>query len=105
MSDSDVYDQVREALNGRTGQPIVFGVCQTLAHRFGCEPWVTRLVAIIMGLFYLLPALIADVVLGLVLSETEPRTRGFFARLAVILRESAEKLAHSARGVIGQPPH
>jgi phage shock protein PspC (stress-responsive transcriptional regulator) len=101
MSEHDVYDQVRETLNGRTDQPIVFGVCQTLAARFNCEAWVPRLIAIVLGLFYSWFALIAYVILGVVLTETEPRTRGFFSGLAIIVRENAEKLVDSARGVIG----
>jgi phage shock protein PspC (stress-responsive transcriptional regulator) len=101
MSEHDVYDQVRETLNGRSGQPIVFGVCQTIAARFDCEVWVPRLVAIVVGLFYSWMALIAYVILGLVLTETEPRTRGFFSGLTVIIRENVEKLLHSFKGVTG----
>ena len=35
MSSEDVIKEIRESLNGRPGQPIVFGVCKALAERFG----------------------------------------------------------------------
>ena len=88
-----VIDEIREALNGRPGQPIVFGVCKTLADRFGKEPFVFRLAAVLLMLFWTLPALAAYVIAGLVMKETEPRTRQFFAGLAVIVREKTEQAA------------
>jgi phage shock protein PspC (stress-responsive transcriptional regulator) len=105
MNENDVFEEMREALNGRAGQPIVFGVCQTLASRFGCETWITRLVAIVFGVVYTLPALMAYVVLGLVLTETEPRTRGFFSGMSVIVRENVEKLLRTTRDAFSQHPH
>lgn len=87
MSTDNVISEIREALNGRPGQPIVFGVCQALAQRFGKEPFIFRLAAILLTLFWALPALAAYVIAGLVMPETESRTRRFFSGLAVIARE------------------
>ena len=101
MTCVNVCEQIRESLNGRPGQPIVLGVCKSLAERFEKEPWVFRLAAIVLTLCWTLPAVIAYVVLGFVLSETETRTRQFFSGLAVIARENIEKLAATLRGVPG----
>jgi phage shock protein PspC (stress-responsive transcriptional regulator) len=104
MSSESVINEIRESLNGRPGQPIVFGVCKALADRFGMEPWIPRLAAIVLTLFWALPALAAYVVAGLVMKETESRTRRFFAGLAVVLREYADKAAASLReGFRGKP--
>ena len=102
MTAESVFEQIRESLNGRPGQPIVLGVCKSLAERFEKEPWVFRLAAIILTLCWTLPAVIAYVVLGFVLSETEVRTRQFFSGLAVIIRECVNKLATSLRGAFDQ---
>jgi phage shock protein PspC (stress-responsive transcriptional regulator) len=98
MSTENVIHEIRQSLNGRPGQPIVFGVCKALADRFGTEPWIPRLAAIVLTLFWALPALAAYVVAGLVMPETAERTRRFFSGLAVIVREYAEKGAASLRG-------
>ncbi|MDX1557019.1 MAG: PspC domain-containing protein [Xanthomonadales bacterium] len=97
MRDKDTIDDIKNALNGRPGQPIVFGVCKALAARCGCQPWVTRAVAIFLGLFFTLPALAAYIILGFCLKETEDRTRGFFSGLKVIIQEWIEKLAGASR--------
>ncbi len=102
MTAESVCEQIRESLNGRPGQPIVLGVCKSLAERFEKEPWVFRLGAIVLALCWALPALAAYLILGFVLSETEVRTRQFFSGLAVIARESIEKLAASLRGALGE---
>jgi phage shock protein PspC (stress-responsive transcriptional regulator) len=91
MSSERVIKEIRESLNGRPGQPIVFGVCNALSARFGKEPWVFRLAAIVMALFWAVPALAAYVVAGLVMKETELRTRMFFSGLAVVIRENVER--------------
>ena len=101
MTTNDVLAEIRESLNGRPGQPIVFGVCRSLAERFGQEPWVYRAAAILLALFYTLPVVAAYIVLGFALKETESRTRRFFSGLAVLIREWAEKLADSLRGLLG----
>ena len=91
MSSENVVQEIREALNGRPGQPIVFGVCKALADRFGQEPWLFRLAAIVLTLFWALPALAAYIIAGLVMKETESRTRRFFSGLAVVIREKVEE--------------
>jgi len=97
MSAESVFDQIRESLNGRPGQPIVFGVCQALAERFEKEPWVFRLAAIVLTVFWTVAALAVYIILGFVLSETEERTRKFFSGSAVIIREGVQKFAASLR--------
>jgi phage shock protein PspC (stress-responsive transcriptional regulator) len=98
MTSENVINEVREALNGRPGQPIVFGVCRALADRFGKEPWTFRLAAIVLALIWTLPVLAAYIVAGLVMAETESRTRRFFSGLAVIIREKVEQAAEGLRG-------
>lgn len=92
MRHEDTCEDIRNALNGRPGQPIVFGVCKTIAGRFGFENWVVRAVTIVMGLIFTLPVLAAYIVAGLVMKETEVRTRGFFSGLTVMMREWSDKL-------------
>lgn len=101
MCPDNVCNEIREALNGRPGQPIVFGVCNSLADRMGKEPWVVRLVAIVLTLFWAIPAIAAYVVLGFALKETEDRTRRFFSGLGVIIREGMEKFMDSLRDMVG----
>lgn len=91
MSSENVINEMRDSLNGRPGQPIVFGVCNALAARFGREPWTFRLAAIVLALFWPLAGLAAYVVAGLVLAETQVRTRTFFSGLTVIVREQVER--------------
>lgn len=101
MSADNVINEIRESLNGRPGQPIVFGVCRTLAGKCGAEPWLCRAITIILALFWTLPVLAVYIVLGFALNETEDRTRRFFAGLAVILREWVDKAAESLRDIFG----
>ena len=101
MSADSVINEIRDSLNGRPGQAIVFGVCKTLADKSGKEPWLFRLAAIILALFWTLPAVAAYIVLGFALNETEDRTRRFFAGLGVIIREWVDKLAQSLRDMFG----
>ena len=102
MSADSVINEIRESLNGRPGQPIVFGVCKALADKFGKEPWVFRLAAIVLTLFWTLPALAAYIVLGFALNDTEDRTRKFFSGLAIIIREWVEKGAAWLRDCCGE---
>ncbi len=102
MTAESIFEQIKESLNGRPGQPIVLGVCKSLAERFEKEPWVFRLVVIILLIASTLPTVVVYVVLGFVLSETEARTRQFFSGLAVIIREGVDKLAASLRGAFGE---
>ena len=91
MSAERIMQEIKEALSGRPGQPIVLGVCQALASKLGREAWCVRLTVIVMVLFWTLPILIAYIIMGFVMDETAERSRGFFAGLAVLLREWAEK--------------
>jgi phage shock protein PspC (stress-responsive transcriptional regulator) len=100
MSNS-VIDEIRDSLNGRPGQPIVFGVCRSLAEKFNQEPWIFRAAAIVLAIFFTLPTVAAYIIAGFALEETEDRTRRFFSGLAILIREWAEKLADSLRGIFG----
>jgi len=101
MSADNVINEIRDSLNGRPGQPIVFGVCKALADKFGKEPWLFRLAAIILTLFWTLAAVAAYIIVGFALSETEDRTRKFFSGLAVIVRDLVQKFAESLRDLFG----
>ena len=87
-----IFQEIKQALNGRPGQPIVLGVCKTLAARINKEVWCVRLALIVLGLFWTLPIVAAYVVLGFVLPDTEDRTRGFFTGLGITARETAERV-------------
>ena len=102
MSAENVINEIRESLNGRPGQPIVFGVCRALAGKFGKEPWIFRAAAIALALFWTLPTVAAYIILGFALNETEARTRKFFSGLAVVIREGLEKFFESLREMLGQ---
>jgi len=104
MSSENVIREIRESLNGRPGQPIVFGVCKALAERFGKEPWTFRLAAIVLALFWALPALAAYIIAGLVMKETELRTRTFFSGLVVVIRENIERGAAWLRDCCAENP-
>lgn len=95
MSTNRIIEEIREALQGRPGQPIVLGVCNTIASRMGWETWCVRLAVIVSLLFFAGFTLVAYVIAGLVMKETEARTKGFFAGLAVIGREWMEKFSGS----------
>ena len=92
MAQNDLLDSVRENLNGRPGQPMLFGVCQTLAEKTGQEAWLIRVVAILLVLFFTWPTLVAYVLLGLFMDETADRTRGIFQGLFLTLQEGVEKV-------------
>ena len=77
MSAENVLDEIRQALQGRPGQALVLGVCESLAKRMGQETWVVRAV---------------NIILGFALKDTENRTRRFFSGLGVVIRETAEKV-------------
>jgi len=81
------FDQFRNALNGRDNQPIVLGVCITLARRVNVEPWITRCIAIICGVFFTFFTLAVYILLGFLLDETNERTSGFFRGLQIWLTE------------------
>lgn len=101
MSADNIFAEIRESLNGRPGQPIVFGVCKALSDRYGQEPWIFRLAAIALTLLWTLPSVAAYIILGLALKETEDRTRRFFSGLVIVIREGVEKLAATLRDMFG----
>ncbi len=101
MTTDSIIQEIREALAGRPGQPIVLGVCNAIATRMTWESWCVRLATIILLLAFTLPTLVAYIILGLVMVETETRTRGFFAGLAVIAREWMDKISTGCGRVFG----
>lgn len=103
MSTENLLESIKENLSGRPGQPMVLGVCNALATRFNQEVWLVRLVAIVFGVVWTLAVLAAYVILGLVLPETEARTRGVFVGLGIAARETAEKCIRFCRDLMGKP--
>ena len=92
MSTNPIWNEIKEALQGRPGQPIVLGVGQALAARLGREAWMVRLVIVLLGLVWTLPVLAGYIVIGLLLPETDKRSRDFFTGLAVVAREGAARV-------------
>lgn len=103
MSERNLFESVKQNLNGRPGQPIVLGVCQALAARCGMEPWVFRAAAIILGLFFTIATLAGYVLLGWFLPETEERTRGVIRGLGIWLEEWIDRLAALGRDLFQGP--
>jgi len=101
MTADSIMQEIKEGLNGRPGQPIVLGVCQTLSVRLKKEVWIIRLAAIVLAIFWTMPILAVYIVMGFLLTETESRTRGFFSGLAVLIRETAEKIFDTLGGIFG----
>ena len=101
MSSECIFQEIRQVLTGRPGQPIVLGVCRTLAARIGKEVWLVRLVTIVLGVFWALPIIAAYILSGFLLAETAERTRRFFAGLGIIARETAEKMLASLGSMFG----
>lgn len=91
MRSEDLFESIKENLNGRPGQPIVLGVCNALAARTGNEAWIFRAAAIVLGVFFTFGTLVAYILLGLFLEETEGRTRGVFRGLGIWLQELVDK--------------
>ena len=92
MTADSIVQEIKQALAGRPGQPMVLGVCQALAARYKQQAWGVRLAALVAGAIWTLPVLGAYILMGFLLSETETRTRGFFTGLGVIVREASEKI-------------
>jgi phage shock protein PspC (stress-responsive transcriptional regulator) len=101
MTTDCIIQEIREALQGRPGQPIVLGVCSTIAKRMGWETWCVRLVAIVACLFATFFTLAAYIIAGFALKETEARTRGFFTGLGIIAREWIERISESLGRIFG----
>ena len=103
MDQQNLFESIKHNLNGRPGQPIVLGVCKTLARRFGQEPWVFRAAAIVLGVFFTFATLAIYILLGLMLPETEERSKGVFRGLALSMREWIDRLAEMGREIINGP--
>jgi phage shock protein PspC (stress-responsive transcriptional regulator) len=101
MNTENLFESIKENLNGRPGQPIVLGVCNALSQRFEQEVWVFRAAAIVLGVFFTFATLAGYVLLGLFLNETEERTRGVFKGLAIWCRELLDKLTDACKDVFG----
>ena len=99
MAQNDFLDSVRENLNGRPGQPMLFGVCRTLAEKTGLETWLVRVAAILLVLFFTFPTTVAYILLGLFMDETAERTRGIFQGLFLTLQEGVEKIVDGVSDV------
>lgn len=102
MSAENLFESIKENLNGRPGQPIVLGVCKTLAQRFDQEVWVFRAAAIVLGVFFTFAALAAYILLGLFMKETEERTKGLFQGLCIWAAELWDKAVESFQDLTGQ---
>ncbi len=97
MSTENLFESIKENLNGREGQPIVLGVCSVLATRFEQEVWIFRAVAIVFGVFFTFATLAGYILLGLFMKETEERTKGLFRGLGIWAQEAADKCASVCR--------
>ena len=91
MSTENLFESIKENLNGREGQPIVLGVCSVLATRFEQEVWIFRAVAIVLGVFFTFATLAGYILLGLLMKETEERTKGLFRGIGIWAQEAADK--------------
>jgi phage shock protein PspC (stress-responsive transcriptional regulator) len=101
MTTENLFENIKENLNGREGQPIVLGVCNQLAGRFEQEVWIFRAAAIVLGVFYTFAALAGYILLGLFMKETEERTRGLFRGLGIWAQECADKCIGLCRDLFG----
>jgi len=101
MQDETFFDSMKRNLNGEPGQPIVLGVCKTLAARLNQEVWLIRLAAIVLGVFYSFITLVAYILLGLFMQETSQRTRSLFEGLGIWFREFTEKVGRLFNGSVG----
>ena len=101
MQDENFFDSIKRNLNGEPGQPIVLGVCKTLAARFNQEVWLIRLAAIVLGVFYSFITLVAYILLGLFMEETSHRTKSLFEGLGIWFREFTEKVGKQFNSTFG----
>jgi len=91
MQENTFFESIKRNLNGEPGQPIVLGVCKTLAARFNQEVWLIRLAAIVLGVFYSFATLVAYILLGLFMEETSSRSKSLFEGLGIWFREFTDK--------------
>ena len=107
MQENTFFDSIKRNLNGEPGQPIVLGVCKTLAARFNQEAWLIRLAAIVLGVFYSFTTLVVYILLGLFMEETSDRSKSLFEGLGIWFREFTDKAASLCNNVVGsnKPSH
>lgn len=105
MNHDNLFESIKENLNGRPGQPIVLGVCSALAGRFEQEPWVFRAAAIILGVFFTFATIAAYFVIGALLPETSQRTRGLFKGLCIWAGEIWDRCVEACRDLTGGRKH
>jgi phage shock protein PspC (stress-responsive transcriptional regulator) len=98
MSSNNFFESIKTNLNGNPGQPIVLGVCKTLAARFNQEVWLIRLAAIVLGVFFTFFTLVAYIILGLFMPETADRTKSLFEGLGIYFRELTNKIGNMFSG-------
>jgi len=101
MNTENLFEDIKENLNGREGQPIVLGVCNQLAKRFDQEVWIFRAAAIVLGVFFTFATLAAYILFGLFMPETEERTKGLFKGLGIWAQEGVEKCTTLCRDLFG----
>jgi len=101
MTSDTFFESVKRNLNGEPGQPIVLGVCKTLAARLNQEVWLIRLVAIVLGVFYTFITLVVYILLGLFMEETSSRTKSLFEGLAIWFREFLDKAGDRCGDIFG----
>lgn len=105
MRDETFFDSIKRNLNGEPGQPIVLGVCKTLAARLGQEVWLIRLAAIVLGVFYSFITLVVYILLGLFMAETSHRTKSLFEGLGIWFREFTEKVGDRCGDMLERNRH
>lgn len=98
MQTEPFFDSIKRNLNGEPGQPIVLGVCKTLAARFNQEVWLIRLAAIVLGVFYSFTTLVVYILLGLFMEETSHRTKSLFEGIGIWFSELTDKVADKFGG-------
>lgn len=98
MQDNTFFESIKRNLNGEPGQPIILGVCKTLAARFNQEVWLIRLAAIVLGVFYTFAAVVVYILLGLFMAETSDRSKSLFEGLGIYFREFTQKVADLFKG-------
>ena len=101
MTSETFFESVKRNLNGEPGQPIVLGVCKTLAARLNQEVWLIRLAAIMLGVFYTFITLVAYILLGLFMDETSSRTKSLFEGLGIWFREFLDKAGNKCSDIFG----
>ena len=99
MQEDTFFESIKRNLNGEPGQPIVLGVCRTLAKRFNQEVWLIRLAAIALGVFYSFITLAVYILLGLIMEETSHRSKSLFEGLGIWFREFTEKIGNQCNNI------